>query len=70
MDDIDRENEGDFLAAAEMVTPENYDKYLDLEAQNLKSVLVLPVGYRSKDDMFSSMKKVRRPLEEVIIDID
>ena len=50
--------------------PEKYDEYLGLEDKNLRSVLVLPVGYRSEDDLFSSMKKVRRPLEEVIIDID
>ena len=50
--------------------PDKYDKYLGLNDQNLQSVLVLPVGYRAEDDMFSSMKKVRRPLEEVIIEID
>ncbi|AVR47018.1 NAD(P)H-dependent oxidoreductase [Christiangramia fulva] len=50
--------------------PEKYDEFLKLDEKNLQSVLVLPVGYRAKDDMFSSMKKVRRPLEEVIIEID
>ena len=50
--------------------PDKYDAYLGLNDQNLQSVLVLPVGYRAEDDMFSSMKKVRRPLEEVIIEID
>lgn len=50
--------------------PEKYDELLQLEAKNLKSVLVLPVGYRAKDDIFSAMKKVRRPLDEVIIDVD
>lgn len=50
--------------------PEKYDELLRLEEKNLKSVLVLPVGYRAKDDMFSEMKKVRRPLQEVIIDVD
>ncbi|MFV8224535.1 NAD(P)H-dependent oxidoreductase [Christiangramia aquimixticola] len=50
--------------------PEKYDEYLGLREMNLQSVLVLPVGYRSKDDMFSTFKKVRRPLEEVIIEID
>lgn len=49
--------------------PEKYDELLSLEAYNLKSVLVLPVGYRAKDDIFSSFKKVRRPLEDVIIEI-
>jgi len=50
--------------------PSNYDEFLGLEALNLKSVLVLPVGYRAKDDFFSELKKVRRPLEDVIIEID
>ncbi|MBT8318788.1 MAG: NAD(P)H-dependent oxidoreductase [Gramella sp.] len=50
--------------------PEKYDDFLNLKEKNLRSVLVLPVGYRAKDDMFSNLKKVRRPLEEVIIEID
>lgn len=50
--------------------PEKYDEFLGLHDKNLRSVLVLPVGYRSEDDMFSKFKKVRRPLEEVIIEID
>ncbi len=50
--------------------PEKYDELLNLKDKNLKSVLVLPVGYRAEDDMFSTMKKVRRPLEEVIIHVD
>ena len=49
--------------------PEKYDEVLDLHQKNLKSVLVLPVGYRADDDMFSKFKKVRRPLDEVIIEI-
>ncbi|APG59147.1 NAD(P)H-dependent oxidoreductase [Christiangramia salexigens] len=50
--------------------PDKYDQLLNLGDKNLKSVLVLPIGYRAEDDMFSSLKKVRRPLDEVIIDID
>ena len=50
--------------------PDEYDKLLKLEDRNLRSVLVLPVGYRAEDDMFSSFKKVRRPLEDVIIEMD
>lgn len=49
--------------------PEKYDEFLGLGEKNLRSVLVLPVGYRSQDDMFSKFKKVRRPLDEVIIEI-
>ncbi len=50
--------------------PEKYDEFLHLHEKNLRSVLVLPVGYRSQEDMFSKFKKVRRPLDEVIIEID
>ncbi|WP_373057515.1 NAD(P)H-dependent oxidoreductase [Zunongwangia sp. H14] len=50
--------------------PGKYDEYLKLAEHNLKSVLVLPIGYRAEDDMFSSFKKVRRPLEDVIIELD
>ena len=41
-------------------SPEKYDDILDLKSKNLKSVLVMPIGYRSKDDKFSSLEKVRK----------
>lgn len=47
--------------------PEKYDEILELKAKGLRSVLVLPVGYRADDDMFASFKKVRRPLQDVVI---
>ena len=50
--------------------PEKYDEVLGLDKLNLKSVLVLPVGFRAKDDMFSEFKKVRRPISDVIIELD
>lgn len=50
--------------------PDKYDEVLGLEKLNLRSVLVLPVGYRAKDDMFSEFKKVRRPLSDVIIELE
>lgn len=48
--------------------PQKYDEILHLQKHNLQSVLVLPVGYRSKDDFFAQLKKVRRPLEETVIE--
>lgn len=48
--------------------PNEYAKLLELDKWNIEPVLVLPVGHRHKDDQFSSMKKVRRPLKEVVID--
>lgn len=48
---------------------EKYDELLGLNKRGLKSVLLLPVGFRAKDDMFSEFKKVRKPLEETIIEL-
>ncbi|MCL5128131.1 NAD(P)H-dependent oxidoreductase [Algibacter sp. L4_22] len=49
--------------------PEKYDKILQLKQKGLKSVLTLPVGYRAEDDMFSTLKKVRKPINQTIIEI-
>lgn len=49
--------------------PEKIDKLLGLDKYNLNTVLLLPVGYRSSEDMFSEMKKVRKNLSEMIINI-
>ena len=46
---------------------QKYDEFLELKKQNLKSVLVLPVGYRAEDDFMSTLKKVRKPIEESVI---
>ncbi|WP_456462073.1 NAD(P)H-dependent oxidoreductase [Lutibacter sp.] len=49
--------------------PEKIDELLNLKQLNLKSVLLLPVGFRAKDDIMSGMKKVRKPLSESIIEL-
>jgi len=49
--------------------PSGYDDLLGLDKLGLASVLVLPVGYRAGDDRFSGFKKVRRPMENSIIEI-
>lgn len=49
--------------------PKGYDELLELENKELTSVLVLPVGYRAEDDMFSELKKVRRNIDDSVIDI-
>ncbi|MCP4977705.1 MAG: NAD(P)H-dependent oxidoreductase [Maribacter sp.] len=49
--------------------PKEYDKLLNLSENGLTSVLVLPVGYRAKDDMFSKMKKVRKNVDDSVIEI-
>ena len=48
--------------------PEKVDELLELKKYNLKSVLLLPVGYRADDDMFSELKKVRKDISETIIE--
>ena len=47
--------------------PESYDELLNLGSKGLSSVLVLPIGYRAEDDIFSGFKKVRRDMENSII---
>ena len=49
--------------------PEKVDDLLKLDTHNLKSVLLMPIGYRAEDDMFASLKKVRKKLSEAIIEI-
>lgn len=47
--------------------PEQFDKVLGLEQRHLKSVLLLPVGFRADDDKFSSFKKVRKDMDAAVI---
>jgi nitroreductase / dihydropteridine reductase len=43
------------------------DEYLNLSEKGLKSVLMLPLGYRDEaNDWLLSMKKVRHPKEEFV----
>ncbi|PNQ72790.1 NAD(P)H-dependent oxidoreductase [Hanstruepera neustonica] len=46
---------------------DRYDEVLGLKKRGLKSVLLLPIGYRADDDMFADFKKVRKPLKDSII---
>lgn len=49
---------------------QKYDEILKLKAQNLKSVLLLPVGFRANDDFMSKLKKVRKPINKIILKIN
>lgn len=49
--------------------PEKIDELLNLSELNLKSVLLLPVGFRAEDDIMNGMQKVRKPLSETILEI-
>jgi nitroreductase len=50
--------------------PEAFDAYFDLKAKGLRSVLIMPMGYRADDDMFSGLKKVRKHISESVIEIN
>lgn len=62
-------HEGIDACPMEGFNAEKYDEVLNLDEKNLQSVLILPVGYRAEDDIFADLKKVRRPMEETIIEI-
>ena len=47
--------------------PDRYDEILGLKKKGLKSVLLLPIGYRASDDMFADFKKVRKQVSESVI---
>jgi nitroreductase len=49
--------------------PKKYDEILQLNKQGLKSVLVMPIGYRANDDMFANFKKVRKELNNSVIEM-
>lgn len=46
--------------------PAKYDEVLGLTAKGYRSVLVCPVGYRSVDDKYISLAKVRYSVEEMV----
>ena len=49
--------------------PDKYDEVLNLKEKGLKSVLLLPVGYRADDDMFAGFKKVRKEIEDTVFEL-
>ncbi len=49
--------------------PEKFDTVLELDKKKLKSVLLLPVGYRADDDMFAEFEKVRKSIDDAIIEL-
>ena len=60
--------EGIDCCPLEGFVPEKVDELLNLADKNLKSVLMLPVGFRAPDDFMQTMKKVRKPLDEIVFD--
>lgn len=46
--------------------PEKYDEILNLDKLGLKSVVLLPIGYRAEDDKYQHLPKTRKDLEELL----
>lgn len=46
-----------------------YDTILGLKEKNLKSILLLPIGYRDENDMFAGFKKVRKQLNDAVLEL-
>lgn len=49
--------------------PAKYDEVLRLGELNLKSALVLPIGYRAADDQNQFAKKIRQPIEDFVVKV-
>ena len=49
--------------------PEKYNELLNLKNRGLSAVLVLPIGYRADEDVFSKFKKVRKSIDNNVISI-
>lgn len=47
--------------------PDKYDEILRLNDRNLRSVLLLPIGYRAADDEFATFRKVRKTVDDAVI---
>ena len=50
-------------------SPKEYDNIFKLKDKGLKSVLVMPIGYRAEDDMFADFKKVRKTVHESVVNL-
>lgn len=50
--------------------PEKYNEVLNLDEQNLSATLVLPIGFRANDDYMKDLKKVRKQIDDVVIEIN
>lgn len=49
---------------------DKYDTLLGLDKKGLESVIVLPVGYRDETDFFINLEKVRRGVDELVIEVE
>ena len=61
--------EGIDACPMEGLKPIAIDTALQLNQKGLKSVLLLPVGYRDETDMFATFAKVRKTINETVIEL-
>ncbi len=47
-----------------------FDDILDLSAKKLKPVLVLPIGYRSEEDVHSKEAKIRKKRADLVLELN
>ncbi|WP_105169620.1 NAD(P)H-dependent oxidoreductase [Pseudoalteromonas sp. T1lg23B] len=52
------------------IDTQRYDEILRLCPQNLKTVAICPIGYRHPLDSSANANKVRKPLEELVVEVD
>lgn len=50
--------------------PDQFMNILGLESENLKPAAMLPIGYRSEEDVYSKMPKVRKTREDFVIEVN
>ena len=50
----------------EGITPAEYDKILGLEGTGYFTTVACPMGYRSNDDKYASLPKVRYSKDKII----
>lgn len=48
--------------------PEKFDEILNLNKKNLKSIVFATLGYRASDDKYATLNKVRKPINEILIE--
>ena len=49
--------------------PEKYTELLNLSNQNLKPVVILPIGFRSEKETMADLPKVRKSRTELVVEI-
>ncbi len=56
--------------AMEGFDPVGYQKMLNLESENLMPVVILPIGFRSNEEVMASLPKVRKTRDEFVLEVD